>query len=129
MFITGSSFCIAQVGVFSRSSSSSLGISAWQFSLSCNYNQKMFIRIIETRKKMIELGNFTEQKNQVLHRRVICFFMYRNDIVPFTFNCRDGAKYKFNGTWFDHYENWITRVKFPENGNLNFLLEGGNVEC
>ena len=72
MFITGSSFCIAQVGVFSRSSSSSLGISASQFSLSCNYNQKMFIRIIETRK-MIELGNFTEQKNQVLHRRVICF--------------------------------------------------------
>ena len=72
MFITGSSFCIAQVGIFSKSSSSSLGISAWQFSLSCNYNQKMFIRIIETRK-MIELGNFTEQKNQVLHRRVICF--------------------------------------------------------
>ena len=22
---------------------------------------------------MIELGNFTEQKNQILHRRVICF--------------------------------------------------------
>ena len=54
---------------------------------------------------MIELGNFTEQKNQVLQRRVICFFMYRNEIVPLTFNCRDGAKYKFNGTWFDHYEN------------------------
>ena len=50
------------------------------------------------------------------------FFMYRNEIV------RDEAKDKFNGTWFDHYENWITRVKFPENGNLNFLLEGGNVE-
>ena len=41
---------------------------------------------------MIELGNFTEQKNQVLHRRVICFFMYRNEIVPFIFSCRDGAK-------------------------------------
>ena len=43
MFINGSSFCIAQVGVFSRSSSSSLGISAWQFSLSCNYNQKTLL--------------------------------------------------------------------------------------
>ena len=55
-------------------------------------------------------------------------FMYKNEIVPFTFSCRDGAKDKFNGTWFDHYENWITRAKFPEDGNLNFLLEGGNVE-
>ena len=55
-------------------------------------------------------------------------FMYKNEIIPLTFSCRDGAKDKFNGTWFDHYENWITRVKFPENGNLNFLLEGGNVE-
>ena len=72
MFITGSSFCTAQFGVFSSSSSSSLRISALQFSLSCNYNQKMFIYIIETRN-IIELGNFTEQKNQVLHRRVMCF--------------------------------------------------------
>ena len=69
------------------------------------------------------------KKNQVLHRRVVCFFMYRNEIVPFTFNCRDGAKYKFNGTWFDHYENWITRVKFSRKWKFNFLLEGGNVEC
>ena len=33
------------------------------------------------------------------------FFTDRNVTVPFTFNRRDGAKDKFNGMWFDHYEN------------------------
>ena len=72
MFITGSSFCTAQFVVFSRSSSSSLRISALQFSLSCNYNQKMFIYKIETREHN-RTRKLTEQKNQVLHRRVMCF--------------------------------------------------------
>ena len=129
MFINGSSFCIAQVGVFSRSSSSSLGISAWQFSLSCNYNQKMFIRIIETRKKNDRTRKLYWAKESSFTPASHMSFMYKNEIVPFTFSCRDGAKDKFNGTWFDHYENWITRVKFSRKWKFNFLLEGGNVEC